>query len=139
MIQEDEAWAFLIGLRGQQIDLAILVYIRGDYIWRRRMMDGPLEDCPAANDETRESMREEARRWSNELDFMEHSGCDLQLGTGEELCCCLSFSEQKMKIVLRIKQYRLEHLAGATSFPQPRVGLAHIFCLRRRLRGAGAD
>ena len=44
MIQEDEAFALFIGLRGQQINLAILVYISRDYIWRgRSMVDGPLE------------------------------------------------------------------------------------------------
>ena len=44
MIQEDEAFALFVGLRGQQINLAILVYIRRDYIWRGgTMVDGPLE------------------------------------------------------------------------------------------------
>jgi hypothetical protein len=37
------------------------------------------KDCPAANDETKESTREEARRWSNELGFIEHTpGGELQ-------------------------------------------------------------
>jgi hypothetical protein len=44
LIQEDEAFALFVGLRRQQINLAILVHIGRDDIWRRRtMVDGPLE------------------------------------------------------------------------------------------------
>jgi hypothetical protein len=70
LIRKDEAFALFAGLRRQQINLAILVYIGRDDIWRRStMVDGPLEDCPAANDENRNSTKVE---WSNELAFMEH-------------------------------------------------------------------
>ena len=84
-------------------------------------------DCPTANDEIKEKYERRASEKAEQRTgfHREHSGCDLQIGTGEELCCCRELHLTKAKNCLKsvLKRYCLIYVTPETD--QKRSGDAY--------------